>query len=405
MSPESLVEQLAEQHAAHLRWLQARLRGRLAPDEIEDVLQAAYARALAALSTPSPARPRFERPAHATAWLRTVALNLAHDLARERRGRPGEGRAARPADVALDDSACSDLVADVDVESEVLGSVQLEAYRPQVREAIARLDAGHRQILQLRYGRDLPPAAIMVLVGIDRRQWDGRHTRALKAFGRALARLPIGRECRQTRSLLKASPAALLQPGAPATDHIASCLTCAAFSNAARFAMGALPLPLAIEAWRLHAAEVLTPASSAPVPNRAPTGADIGSAGDGAGTAFAAPAKSGAATTFAAAGAVLATAATMALAGLAAGSSQETTRAEPAATASRRSEPAASKAQDRARLAVHLTPRQALERTARAAAHRRAAAQRRAASRPRERGAAARPNTNRGGGRLAVSAR
>lgn len=368
MSPAAIVEELAEHHEAHLRWLRARLDGSLAADEVEDVLQSAYVRALAALSAPAPQRPQFARPAHAAGWLRTIALNQARDLLRERRGRPGGGRGSRPAHVGLDDSACTRLAADVDVEGEVLGALQRESHRSLVFEAITRLDARHRQILQLRYGRDLAPAAVMVLLGLDRRQWEGRHTRALKAFGRSLSRLQVSRECRQTRRLLRASPSALLASrDHAARDHVAACLACSAFSSVARFALASLPLPMAIEAWRLDAAEILAP----PSPDRAPPSPAPAPAGP------AAVAESGSvglagANAWAGAAAVLAVAASMVLAGLAGESSPGSTREE-APTSQPSSGLGAGQG---ARLADHSTGRQALERAAREAGRRHAGAER-----------------------------
>lgn len=359
MSSRTLVEQLAGQHDAHLRWLRIRLQGRLASDEIEDVLQAAYARALTALSGPDTQRPVFSGAVQEVAWLRRIALNHAYDVLRERHGRTGEERTPRPAPGSVDDGACAQLIADVDVESEVVEAVQRDAQRPLVLAAIARLDDRHRQILQLRYGQGLPPAAVMVLVGLDRRQWEGRHTRALKAFGRALARLPISGECRRTRTLLRTAPAALLERAdGVADDHVASCLSCAAFSSAARFAMAGLPLPLAIEPWRLDAADVFSAPSPNPACARAP--------------AEAITSGTGALGSIGSLCAVLAASGALALAALANGSPPG---ASPEQTAPAASRPAAIAGDGRgARLAAHLTPRQALERRAREMARRRATA-------------------------------
>jgi RNA polymerase sigma factor (sigma-70 family) len=358
MSPAALVEQLAEQHQAHLRWLRARVPGPLAPDEAEDVLQGAYARALSALSAPAPERPHFARPAQATAWLRTIALNHARDVARERWGRESDTRKRRPVDARLDDGAWARLVDDVDVEAQVLHAVERDTRRRAVLEAIARLDDRHRQILQLRYGRDFSPAAIMVLAGLDRRQWEGRHSRALKAFGRALARGSLTPECRRTRSLLKASPAAFLEAGSGAGEHVASCLACAAFADAARFAVATLPLPLAIEAWRLDAAEVLSPSST----SGSPAGVPPASPGVQAGAV--------AASTSASTGVVVTLGAVL-VAGLAAGALSHDPRPPVDRGLETRAATAAT-ARAGTRLAVHLTPRQALERAARDADSRRA---------------------------------
>ena len=361
MSATALVEALAEHHDAHLRWLRGRTQGRLASDEAEDVLQAAYARAMGALSAAEAERPRFDGEDQATAWLRTIALNLAHDVVRHRRGRSGPGRVPRPPHVGLNDAACARLVADVDVEGEALDAAERESERRAVVEAVARLDDRHRQVLQLRYGRDLPPAAIMVLVGLDRRQWEGRHTRALKAFGRALARVSLTSDCRHTRTLLKASPASVLERGSrDAADHIASCLACSAFAEAARFAMSALPLPLVIEAWRLDAAEVLASPSPPPPPAGARTAVEPAAGGDAAAVGHAATSA------LAAAAGTVATVGAMFLAGLAGSGPSEETR-QGARAGSSRPTP-----QSGTRLAAHLTPRQALERAARENGRRRA---------------------------------
>ena len=359
MSTRVLVEQLAAQHETHLRWLRLRVDACLAPDEIEDVLQTAYARALAALTGSAPGRPEFASPGQATAWLRRIALNHARDVVRERRGRSGGERSPRPALVSLDGAGCSDLVADSDVEGEFLGAAQRDEERRLVLEAIARLDERHRQILQLRYGRGLSPAAVMVLAGLDRRQWDGRHTRALKAFGRALARVPAGRECRRTRRLLKSSPADLLSPGGgAAAEHVGSCLSCAALSSAARFAMSALPLPLVIEAWRLAAAEVLNASPAHDPATGVQAVAQKSSIGE-VSSSIAVPAGS------------LAVAGAIALAALALGGSPGRSGPEAGARPPSRDSHSVQRGTG-TRLAGHLTPRQSIERAARETARRRA---------------------------------
>ena len=383
MSARAVVEQLAREHDAHLRWLSARLQGRLACDEVEDVLQAAYARALTALSKPACERPRFERPDQATAWLRTIALNHARDVVRERHGRAGDRRVRRPAPVGLEDAACATLTADVDVEGEVIDALQRDAERRAVLEAVARLDDRHRQILQLRYGRDLPPAAIMVLVGLDRRQWDGRHTRALKAFSRALGRLGATRECRRTRSLLRDMPAALLGSArGPAAEHIGSCLSCAAFSRAVRHAMSTLPLPLAIEAWRFDAMEALAPWRAGD--------AEPAVAGTSRGPSVEA-APGGVSAGLGAAKLVASICAT-ALAGLAIAimPDRPSDARRPAAGPA---PPSSALGASRTRLASHLTPRQTLERAARETGRRRAAAGGPPPTRVRATGARAAPGT------------
>ena len=371
MSSHALVEQLAGQHDAHLRWLRARLRGRLAADEIEDVLQTAYARALTALSGPAARRPDFARAGQATAWLRRIALNHAYDVLRERHGRPGGDRTVRSAPASVDEIGARglDVDVDVDVETEAVEAVQRDAHLPLIRAAIAQLDPRHRQILQLRYGQDLPAAAVMVLVGLDRRQWEGRHTRALKACGRALARLHVSGECRRTRMLLRTAPAALLEGAAGvAGDHVASCLPCAAFSSAARFAMAGLPLPVAIEAWRLDAVEVLYRPSANPAPPSA--------SADPVAAVAATSASSGSIIV------VLAALGALAFAGSIAGGE---TRHSPQKAASAASGAAAMVGgREGARLASHLTPRQALGRRAREMARERAAAGRRRS--PRDQG-------------------
>nr|MBA2644266.1 sigma-70 family RNA polymerase sigma factor [Solirubrobacterales bacterium] len=250
MTPENLLRQLAERHEQHLRWLRWRLGPGASPDDVEDILQGAYARALTALRRADDA-PAFADAGRAQAWLRTIALNLALDIERQRRGRPRDGRERRLAQSSLDADGLRALPdTRVHIEDDVLESLERDARRPLIAGAIGSLDPTHRQILQLRYGRDLEPAAIMVLEGLNRRQWEGRHTRAVKALGRALARLHVSSECGQTRRLLRRSPTDLLGRGrTPASDHVASCVACGAFARSAQYALATLPLPMAIAAW------------------------------------------------------------------------------------------------------------------------------------------------------------
>ena len=258
MTPEDLLRQLAERHEFHLRWLRRRLGSTVAAEDVEDFVQGAYDRALTALRDRASA-PSFDDPRRADAWLRTIALNLALDTIRQRRGRSRDNGAGRLQPVSLDaDDVPSLPDGRVPIEDEVLESLERDARRQVIADAIGTLDAGHRQILQLRYGRGLDPQAIMVLEGLNRRQWDGRHTRAIKAFGRALARHHISSECGRTRRLLRRSPGELLGHGhAPARDHVADCVACGAFARAAQFALAMPPLPSAIAAWRYEAAERL----------------------------------------------------------------------------------------------------------------------------------------------------
>ena len=258
MTPEDLLRQLAEHHEQHLDWLRRRLGSAVAPEDVEDFLQGAYGRALAALREPT-GGPSFADMRRAEAWLRTIAYNLALDSSRQRRGRPRDSGELRPHPTSLDADELPPLADErVHVEDEVVESLERDARRQVIADAIDGLDARHRQILQLRYGRDLDPQAIMVLEGLNRRQWEGRHTRAVKAFGRELARLQISSECARTRRLLRRRPAELLGHGrAPASEHVATCVACGAFARSAQFALAVPPLPSAIAAWRYEAAERL----------------------------------------------------------------------------------------------------------------------------------------------------
>lgn len=268
MTPEDLLRQLAEHHEQHLGWLRRRLGSAVAPEDVEDFLQGAYGRALAALREPT-GGPSFADMRRAEAWLRTIALNLALDSSRQRRGRPRDSGELRPHPTSLDADELPPLPdGRVHVEDEVLESLERDARRQVIADAIDGLDARHRQILQLRYGRDLDPRAIMVLEGLNRRQWEGRHTRAVKAFGRELARLHISSECARTRRLLRRSPAELLGHGrAPASEHVATCVACGAFARSAQFALAVPPLPSAIAAWRYEDAERLVRARRPDVGN------------------------------------------------------------------------------------------------------------------------------------------
>jgi RNA polymerase sigma factor (sigma-70 family) len=254
-----LIERLAADHQEHLVWLRRRMRGRLAPDEAEDMLQAAYAKALRALQASRvDGGLDFGSVEEAGAWLRTIAVNLAIDDDRRRHGRVGPARpdTMRPRLVAEHERLAVD--AGVDVEDHVVGVVAREADQRLVARALTTLAPEHRQILQLRYGWSLEPGAIMLLERISRRQWDGRHTRAVKALVRALARLHLTAECRQTRGLLRRSPAALLQrggDGSAARAHVDACLACGAFARCTQAALAVAPLPLPIEEWRFEILE------------------------------------------------------------------------------------------------------------------------------------------------------
>lgn len=361
-----LIERLARDHHEHLLWLRRRLAGRLAADEVEDVLQAAYARALIALAGSGDSAPTFQSDDQARGWLRTIAANLATDLDRQRHGRrPGE-RAARPRRVAADveDGALALRDVSVDVEHEVLETVERESQQPFVSRAIGTLKPEHQQILKLRYGDNLDPPAIMLLEGINRRQWEGRHTRALKAFTRALARLHVTTDCAQMRRHLRRDPATLLRAGTGrARDHVDSCLACGAFARSAQSALATMPLPLPIAAWRY---EVL----------------DYFDAGWGSGSGSrpaTAQLTSGSSKAATVAGklAILAGSATLAIAGVVVVDGlTRTGDTRPGAAESERPRRLGSANGDHTGWATHDTPRRALERSAREMARRRARAAR-----------------------------
>lgn len=360
MTPEDLVRQLAEHHGQHIRWLRRRLGSAVAIEDVEDVLQGAYGRALTALRGAEGA-PSFDDPRRADAWLRTIAFNLALDLTRHRRGRLCEDSEQRLTPASIDaDDGLSLADARVHLEDDVLESLERDARRQLIADAIGALDVKHRQILQLRYGRDLDPAAIMVLEGLSRRQWEGRHTRAVKAFGRALGRLQVSSECGRTRRMLRRNPRDLLGHGrAPRTDHLATCVACGAFARSAQFAMATLPLPLAIAAWRYEAADRLV--RPRPTNSCSSGGGDPGS--QWAELARAAGVKLAAAATASAVGMFAV------VAGVGTDAGAANADAEPRASL----RPALD---SKMALAAHETPAQALERSARDMARHRARARR-----------------------------
>ncbi len=262
-----LVERLARDHQDHLRWLQAHSRGRLAVEEAEDVLQAAYVKAIAALGDPGGTLPRFESHDKARAWLRQIANRIAIDQDRASNGRD-QNRGKRPQQVTLDTPEGPLPIPDerVDVETNVVNQLERDEQQPVILRALESLPEEHRQILKLRYADSLEPQAIMFLQNINRRQYEGRHTRALKAFANALAKLPFGSQCGQTRLLLKHHAEALLNPQAvsAARDHIDSCLVCRAFAKSSQSALAVLPLPIPLLMWKLDALQYFagSPSSS-----------------------------------------------------------------------------------------------------------------------------------------------
>ncbi len=260
--PHPLIEHLARDHRENLRWMRARFRGRLADDEIEDALQAAYARALVSLSGRRGPVPQFESDEKARAWLRQIATRIAIDIDRERNGRHN-GHDRRPRQVQFDTAEtlpAANLVGATDIGAEVIEDLERHRLQPVILRALESLPDEHRQILKLRYSDALSPQAIMYLQQLTRRQYEGRHTRAIKAFTRALSKLDMSWECGQTRLLLKHDVQALLNPRArtEARAHIESCLSCQAFVRSTNSALAVMPLPFALAAWKLDALPYLT---------------------------------------------------------------------------------------------------------------------------------------------------
>lgn len=359
--PHSLIERLALDHRDHMKWLQSRFHGMVAVEDLEDVLQGAYARGFAALKAGGHDSPEFETYDKARAWLRKIATNLIADDDRHLHGRRPEERAARPYLIDLDTPNGPLPIRDhaVDIEADVLAKVEHDELQPVVLRALESLAEDHQQVLKLRYGDNLTPAAIQHLLSLTARQWDGRHTRALAAFAKALSKLNMTFDCGQARLHIKHNPQALLDATtvSVARDHVDSCLACQAFARSTRSALAVLPLPVPLLAWKLDTLQYFTRTS------------DTTSASTTPSTSVFASLKAAAAHN----AVVLTATALTAVTGTAAGA---VLLKDPVSSGPRSAKTAATSKP--ATWSQHSTPRQALERAARESARRRAQARARA---------------------------
>jgi RNA polymerase sigma-70 factor (ECF subfamily) len=139
---QDAIAALVQQHHAglrsYLRWLGA------AGDVADDLVQDTFVAALA--------RPPVERdPAATAAWLRTVARHL---LLRQLRTAGRRGRA-----VELDEAAAA-------WERHLGGADDGEAFRAALRACLTELTPRQGEAMRLRYGDDLPVAAVGERMGI-----------------------------------------------------------------------------------------------------------------------------------------------------------------------------------------------------------------------------------------------
>src|SRR3954447_6423453 len=275
-SPAATLARLAADNEQHLRWLQFKFGASLSDEDLADILQEAREEAIAALHGDHP--PTFPDWARAVAWFRRVCANTAIDALRRRDGRRPSERTTRPTLVSLDRLAETKrepdgaLVIEDPLDALAAASLSEDMHRAIV-EALRRLDDRDARLLQWRYADELEPEAIMRLEGLSRyKQYEGRHTRAVKALGRAVAGLTLHVTCREARAIMRRQPDALLQP----TDgrvqaHLETCVACRAFQLQLRGALAAMPLsPAALGAKLLltHAQPAATttvgPAPAAP---------------------------------------------------------------------------------------------------------------------------------------------
>jgi RNA polymerase sigma-70 factor (ECF subfamily) len=135
---------LVERHYAALRATLIRYGG-ARPDEVEDLLQETFLRALTAMG-------RFENRGHLRAWLFRIALNLTRDARKRERRVFTAFDAATLADVP-------DFAADP--ERTVLGRLDGET----LQAALARLPESHREVLVLRFYADLPVEEVARIMG------------------------------------------------------------------------------------------------------------------------------------------------------------------------------------------------------------------------------------------------
>src|SRR4051794_17244077 len=278
-SPAATLSRLAADNDRHLRWLQLKFGASLSDEDLADILQEAHEDAIAALH--GDRRPTFPDWARAVAWFRRVCANTAIDEIRRRDGRRASQRTTRPTLVSFDAVAETTrepdgaLVIEDPLDALARASLSDDMHNAIV-EALRRLDDRDARLLQWRYADELEPEAIMRLEGLSRyKQYEGRHTRAVKALGRTVAGLKLHVACGEARAIMRRQPDALLHPTEGRVQaHLETCLACRAFRLQLRGALAAIPLsPAALGAKLLltHTQpEATTTAGPAPA---APAGA------------------------------------------------------------------------------------------------------------------------------------
>ncbi len=95
-----IIEQLAADHEAHLRWLKGHCGGQRSDADLEDALQRAFVKAIANLDA-DPRPDRFVSYDKACAWFHTIAERVVFDEHRHDHGRRESERASRPQLVSM----------------------------------------------------------------------------------------------------------------------------------------------------------------------------------------------------------------------------------------------------------------------------------------------------------------
>lgn len=278
-SPDTILARLAGAHAEHLAWLRHEFGSAFADEDLADILQEAYERATKSLNGGRP--PAFSDDAHEVAWFRRVCNNTAVDAKRRRDGRRESERATRPTLVPLDPLAADDehvgaALAALDEELETVGEDVVDPVATAIGEALRGLPEKHARILYWRYEDGLAAESIMRLEGLTTKQYEGRHTRAVKALGRALAALELGVGCGQARLIMRHHPEALLDAAGGATRiHVEECPACRAFRFKLRGALAVMPVSPAA----LGAKFALGTAVTTPTPTRSAVAVDTARGG------------------------------------------------------------------------------------------------------------------------------
>jgi RNA polymerase sigma factor (sigma-70 family) len=279
-STASILARLALGNGRHLLVLRHDFEGAFGDEDLADILQEAYERATKSLNGDRP--PEFADWQQVEAWFRRVCRHTAIDAKRRRDGRRESEQAARPTLVPLDPLAEHDedvqlAVGTLDEELESVGEAAVDEATAAVLEALKQLPDKHARVLCWRYQDKLGPEAIMRLEGLtSMKQYEGRHRRAIKALGRALAKLELGIGCGQARVIMRHHPEALLDDAAGGIRiHVEDCVACRAFRFQVRGALAVMPLsPAALGAKLMLGTLAVCPAPThaAPGPDSAPAG-------------------------------------------------------------------------------------------------------------------------------------